>query len=268
MRRSRTRSLVTALLGALAAVAATGAWADGIDGYVEKMKKIEAEAKAKQRKPTEMDELMEKRFPVRVYRNFAGVFYHVNYKQLGDKDWLVPGPPHTAPKNFDQRGVQIRGEWHNGKKGVPKNQVTCVVVSFDDKKQIEFKALERAIDPKDVKALLQAHYDLYKRQLMPIPKLPEGADPKKPPKAHKTAVADAKKCKPPKKRKVGKVVRFAAAAQGAVKATKKRERREWYGWHSKKRGATFVVFVRVHPTGVDDRKAVKKGESFAKAIRE
>jgi hypothetical protein len=259
------RSIALVLALALLAVS-TSVSADDIDDYVAEMKKIE-EKNRKAKKPlNDIDKILAKRFPEYVFRSFAGEFNHVNYKKLADKKWEVPGKPYGTPGTWDQRGVQIRGHWSSGKKGAPADQVTCVVVSFELGKPVAFESLKRKVDPKDQKALLRAYYEISMKGLAPVPEPAEGEDPKKPSEERKIALADRKKCQEPKKKKFGKVTQWFAATQGFVTAKGRRERRAWYSWSDKKRRATYVLFARTHETALRSPEAMKKADSFAKAI--
>jgi hypothetical protein len=242
---------------------------DPVDGYVTEMIRIEATWKEKvprSKERAELDEIVEKRFPERIYRSFAGVFNHVNFKKLGDKSWDVPGLPRDTKQTYDQRGPQIRGAWSSGKDGAPSDQVTCVVVSFAHGTPVAFTSPERKVEPDDVKALLTAFHEDGMARLSPVPEPTEGEDPSKPDDARKSALADRKKCAEPKKSRIGDICDWSASTQGTVSGTGTRERREWYAWSSKDRKATFVLFVRFHESALSDSTAIGKGASFAKAI--
>lgn len=260
------------LLAALALVSVTALCdtpTDPIDGYLTEMIRVESTWKVKEsrsKEQAELAELVEKRFPERIYRSFAGVFNHVNFKKLGDKSWDVPGIPHDTKQTYDQRGPQIRGTWSSGKDGVPSDQVTCVVVSFAHGAPVAFTSPERKVEPKDVKALITAFHEDGMARLAAVPEPEEGEDPSKPSDARKAALADRKKCAEPKKSKVGNLCDWSAATQGTVTGTETRERREWYAWSSNDREATFVLFVRFHESALSDSAAIGKGVSFAKAI--
>jgi len=255
----------TLLLAAVVGVA----WADDVDDFVTEMKRIEKTWEVKEPRSKEMqeiDEIGQKRFPDRVYRSFAGVFNHVNFKKLGDKTWNVPGLPYDTKPHFDQRGPQIRGWWSNGEDGAPEDQVSCVVVSFAHSESVPFPSLEREVESTDPRELLKAYYEVSMAGLAPVPEPAEGEDPKSPSEERKLALADAKDCAAPKGKKVGRMCDFFAATQGLVTAKGERERREWYAWSDKSREATYVLFVRFHASALDDSKALQKGASFAKAI--
>ncbi len=260
------KRLLCVTIGLCVGLVAVSADADDIDDYVTEMKAVEKKNRKDLRALSDLDKIMVKRFPEHVFRRFAGIFYDVNFKKLGGKQWEVPGKPYGSPDTFDQRGVQIRAHWSSGKGGAPADQVTCVVVSFEHGQPIEFESLKRKVDPLDQKALLKAHYEISMMGLAPIPEPEEGEDPKKPSKARKIALKDRKKCQEPKKKKTGRVGQWFAATQGFVTAKKQRERRAWYSWSDKERHATYVLFVRLHETALESPKAMGMSDTFAKAI--
>ncbi len=256
-------------LALLAALGSTAARADDVDDFIKQMIAVEKTWLVKEERSKQMADIYEigqKRFPDRVYRKFAGVFNHINFKKLGDKSWIVPGMPYDTEQTFEKRGPQIRGQWSSGKKGAPKDQVTCVIVSFSSKALVRVPTIEKPVDPTDQKALLTAYYEIAMAGLAAVPEPAEGEDPKKPTGERKVALKDRKQCKAPKKKKVGKLCRWFASTQGKVTSHGRRERREWYSWHDKEREATYVLFVRFHESALGSGKAVGKGASFAKAL--